>query len=139
MRKRRTIADRYERSAMRLLMKHKIAWTEQPIRRYAMAYPIERRIVAPLPRTAQQFHVFAHEIAHVILKHTSWPTTPLGQAEEVAAGHWALARLRRIRGYIPRTVMCETYRKLGRSLFDLACRGEISLPAAERLLRNPNS
>ena len=136
MAKRRTIADRYEAAAMRMLKRHRITWEEQAIRRLAIALTDGRRhIRAPRPRTAMAFYVFAHEVAHVLFGHDRWPTTALGQADEVQADLWAMARLRRIRGYIPATVERAARAEVGRALRYLMSSGGLSLEATERFLR----
>ncbi len=137
MRKRRTVAGRYERAAMRMLKRYGITWEEEGSRRLAIAHIPQRRIVTPRPRTALGFYIFAHEVAHIVHGHSGWPTTARGQAEELEADRWALARLRRIRGYVPATVGRSVRARVGKALRYLMVSGMLSLGAAEKMLRQP--
>ena len=134
---RRTIADRYEKAAANLLRQHRVtaSWIEARYWKHAMAFAEDRRVSCPRPRDCQTFYLFCHELAHVILQHKSWPTTSIGQAEELDADAWALRRIKRVRGYIPATILRQTESRLAYTLAALARRGMLGLASTARFLR----
>ena len=95
-----TVKEQYQRRARWLLTRHGIRQIPcEP--QWALAHSSENVIRAPEPVDAKSFYIFAHEVAHCILpghKYMDWG------ASEIEADLWAVAELKRVRGWVPVTI-----------------------------------